>query len=374
VGGPHSGSFVFHADNTATGAVTDQRLVSPSVVLPGDGLPITLQYWNYQEIEDSTSGCWDAGILEISTNGGSSWTQLQNVVMLTDPYDGTVNTSSNPLSGLQGWCGDPDPWIESVVNLDAYAGQTAQFRFRLGTDGSVSHDGWDVDDVVVQSCIPDSPDFILSANPDSFPICAGDNAEYTVNVDPIVGFSNPVTLEATGNPAGSTTAFDPNPVTPPGTSLLTISNTGGVPAGSYPITISGSATGSPGHQVDVTLDVVVPAVPPTLTAPANNAVDQPLRPVFQWTAAAGASSYGLEVDDDPGFASPAISETGIAGTTFTPGSNLEEGTTYYWRVFGENLCGAGAASTVFSFETLSAMPFSDGFESGDTSAWSLTVP
>jgi len=163
-------------------------------------------------------------------------------------------------------------------------------------------------------------------------------------------------------------------VIPGGSSELTIGNTGAVPGGSYPITISGTATGSPGHQIDVMLDVVVPAAPPTLTAPANGAVDQPLRPVFQWTAVSGASSYGLEVDDDPAFGSPAIAETGIAGTTFTPDSNLEEGTTYYWRVFGENLCGAGAASTVFSFETLSVMPFSDGFESGDTSAWSLTVP
>jgi len=43
-------------------------------------------------------------------------------------------------------------------------------------------------------------------------------------------------------------------------------------------------------------------------------------------------------------------------------------------VFSENLCGLGAPSTVFSFETLSLMPFADGFESGDTSAWSATVP
>jgi hypothetical protein len=29
---------------------------------------------------------------------------------------------------------------------------------------------------------------------------------------------------------------------------------------------------------------------------------------------------------------------------------------------------------VFSFTTESLMPFADGFESGDTSAWSATVP
>ena len=39
-----------------------------------------------------------------------------------------------------------------MVNLDAYAGQTARFRFRLGSDSSVSREGWYLDDVKVQSC------------------------------------------------------------------------------------------------------------------------------------------------------------------------------------------------------------------------------
>jgi hypothetical protein len=367
-----SGSWVYHANDTAS--VTDQRLVSPAVTLPASGLPITLQYWNYQSIEDSSSTtCWDAGILEISTNGGTTWTQLATSVLLTDPYDGTVNTSGNPLSGLQGWCGDPDPWIESVGNLDAYAGQTAQFRFRLGTDSSVGHDGWELDSVIVQSCVPAAPDFTLGVTPDTVQICPGDNAEYTVNVGAIGGFSDPVTLAASGNPAGTTVGFSPNPVTPPGSSLLTVGNTGGVSGGSYPMTISGTA-GILSHEAFVTLEVLAPAAAPTLTAPANGAINQPLRPVFQWNAAAGADSYWLEVDDDAAFGSPAIAEAGILGTTYTPTADLEDSTTYYWRVTSENLCGLGGTSTVFSFTTMSLLPFEDGFESGDTSAWSSTVP
>ena len=59
---------------------------------------------------------------------------------------------SNPLAGLQAWCGDPQDWLNSIVNLSAYAGQTVQFRFRLGSDNGVSREGWTIDDVVVQSC------------------------------------------------------------------------------------------------------------------------------------------------------------------------------------------------------------------------------
>ena len=73
--------------------------------------------------------------------------------LLTDPYNGAVSGSfSNPLAGLQAWCGDPQDWLNSIVNLSAYAGQTVQFRFRLGSDNGVSREGWTIDDVVVQSC------------------------------------------------------------------------------------------------------------------------------------------------------------------------------------------------------------------------------
>jgi hypothetical protein len=362
----------FHANDPST--TSDQRLASPAVVLPSGSSPLTLQFWNWQLMEDRTGGCYDGGLVEISTNGGTTWTHLPNVLMLTDPYDGPVTG----LGNLDGWCDDlgapATQWKKAVVDVDAYAGQTAQFRFRLGSDSSVSREGWYIDDVVVQSCVPAAPDFTLGATPDTAQICAGDNAEYTVNVGAIGGFINPVTLAASGNPAGTTASFTPNPVTPPGSSLLTIGNTSGVAGGSYIIAIDGAASGSSGHSVQVALEVVTVAAAPTLTAPVNGAIDQPLRPVFQWTAAAGASSYVIEVDDDPAFGSPAIAETGIVGTTYTPTADLEDSTTYYWRVASENLCGPGGTSTVFSFTTMSLLPFEDGFESGDTSAWSTTVP
>jgi bacillopeptidase F (M6 metalloprotease family) len=124
---------------------------------------ITLQFWNYQEMEDAGSGCYDGSILEISTDGGTTWTKLDNTVLQTDPYDGLISsTFNNPLSGEEAWCGDPQDWLRSVVDLDAYAGETVQFRFRLGTDSSVDHPGWDIDDVWVQSCVPEGTDDIFA--------------------------------------------------------------------------------------------------------------------------------------------------------------------------------------------------------------------
>jgi hypothetical protein len=87
----YSGASSYYAVDPST--TSDQRLDSPVVVLPGGSNPLTLQFWNWQLMEDKTSGCWDGGEVEISTDGGSTWTPLPDAVMLTDPYDG-------PTTGL----------------------------------------------------------------------------------------------------------------------------------------------------------------------------------------------------------------------------------------------------------------------------------
>ena len=148
---PASGGNAVLAVDVIT--TSDQRLISPPIALPTGQSPITLQFWNDQTLEDRTGGgCWDGGLLEISTNNGSSWTQLPNAAMLTQPYDGALN--AGPASGSQAWCGDPVPYTRSIVDIDSFAGQTVRLRWRLSTDGSVGRlpHGWYVDDIRVQSC------------------------------------------------------------------------------------------------------------------------------------------------------------------------------------------------------------------------------
>ncbi|MGB3713689.1 MAG: hypothetical protein WA996_04590 [Candidatus Promineifilaceae bacterium] len=147
----HSPVQSYHATDVPT--VSDQQLVSPEIQLPVGENPLTLEFWNWQELEERPGGCFDGAILEITTDSGANWNQVPNSSLLTDPYDGPVSTTySNPLGGLDAWCGDPPDWLESVVDLNAYTGETVQFRFRVGTDSSESREGWYIDDMVVQSC------------------------------------------------------------------------------------------------------------------------------------------------------------------------------------------------------------------------------
>jgi len=143
----HSGVTSFYATDVST--VSDQQLDSLDFALPA--IPgITLEFWSWQEVEDRSGGCFDGGIVEASTDGGSNWTQLPDMVMLTLPYDGPVSTSfSNPIGGQDAWCGDPRDWSQHVVDLTTYAGQTVKLRFRMATDSSVSREGWYIDDVRV---------------------------------------------------------------------------------------------------------------------------------------------------------------------------------------------------------------------------------
>jgi hypothetical protein len=147
----HSGNFSWLSVPAAV--QSDQQLVSPSVAIPTGETPVSLVYWNHQTMESNgPTGCFDAGNLEISTNGGSTWTQI-TTGLLTDPYDGLVDAGNVALGGRQGWCGDPQDWTKSVVNLAPYAGQTVKFRFRLGSDTGTTREGWYLDDIQVTSCV-----------------------------------------------------------------------------------------------------------------------------------------------------------------------------------------------------------------------------
>ena len=143
---------------------SDQYLVSPPILLPSiSESPISLSYWNFQDIEANdgvfTDACWDGGLLEISTDGGANYTQIFSSQIIEDPYNGTItDNDDSPISGLNAWCATSavpatgDQTDITIADLDSFAGQTVQFRFRLGTDNAVGAEGWYLDNVTVQGC------------------------------------------------------------------------------------------------------------------------------------------------------------------------------------------------------------------------------
>jgi uncharacterized repeat protein (TIGR01451 family) len=117
----------------------DDRLVSPVYDL-GVGSP-SLQFWHWVMLQDG----FDGGVLEISTDGGGSWTDLGPDIV-TGGYDGAL-FGDNPIAGRDAWTGVHEQWRQVVVDLTPWAGQTAQFRWRLTSDSATALDGWWIDDI-----------------------------------------------------------------------------------------------------------------------------------------------------------------------------------------------------------------------------------
>ena len=128
-----------------------------------------------------------------------------------------------------------------------------------------------------------SPDFTLSTSPASQTVTQGGSTSYTATVTSVNGFSAATSLSVSGLPSGATGSFAPNPVTPPAggsaSSTLSVTTAAGTPAGSYPLTLTGTS-GALSHTTSVTLvvqaagggnQVLTYSAAPGLAIPDNNA-------------------------------------------------------------------------------------------------------
>jgi len=110
------------------------------------------------------------------------------------------------------------------------------------------------------------------------------------------------------------------------------------------------------------------------TAPADGATDQLKELELIWGTSQDAASYKFCYDTLDNNSCDA-SWTNVGGSTSTQVGNLDEDTTYFWQVQAVNPAGTTEADhgEWWHFRTL-GLPFDDGFESGDTGAWSTTIP
>ncbi|MFI1539565.1 glycoside hydrolase family 9 protein [Streptomyces anandii] len=103
-----------------------------------------------------------------------------------------------------------------------------------------------------------APDFSVGASPASGTVTAGSSATTTVNTSVTSGSAQSVSLSASGLPGGATASFSPSSVTAGANSTLTVTTDSTTPAGSYPVTIKGTAA-SGSHTTTYTLTVNTPA-------------------------------------------------------------------------------------------------------------------
>jgi PGF-pre-PGF domain-containing protein len=102
----------------------------------------TLKFYTKYNIEYG----WDFGYVQVSTNNGSSWTQLA----------GTGTTTYRDGGAYVGFPGSPaytgvvSSWTQETVNLTPYVGNNILLRFRYITDWYYAERGWFIDDISIE--------------------------------------------------------------------------------------------------------------------------------------------------------------------------------------------------------------------------------
>jgi exo-1,4-beta-D-glucosaminidase len=151
-------------------------------------------------------------------------------------------------------------WNDNDVTLWPGESETLTATYNSADLGSatpvVSVSGWNMPkiDVVANGGGATTNDFSIAASPASGSVTAGSSATTTIATTVTSGNAQTVQLSAAGLPSGATASFSPASVTAGGGSTMTIATTPAVTAGTYPITVTGSAA-SGSHTATYTLTV-----------------------------------------------------------------------------------------------------------------------
>jgi Zn-dependent metalloprotease len=350
----HSGSHFLYADDWP-GTITDTyAAMSSSVILPASA------YLHFAHAYGFESGSYDGGVLEYSTNGGTTWTDAGSLFDYNS-YTGTIGSCcGNPLAGRSGFVNDSHGYISSRLNLNSLAGQSVRFRWRMGLDNSFYNWGWWLDDVRLYTCSPAatspsaatliSPSGMISTAGPTYKWNAVSNANwYYLWIDNWSGshvFDNWYAASQVGCTTGIGTCFITPPVTLTTTSYNWYIQTWG-PGGYGPWSAA--------------MTVSVSFGPPAATLLSPSGGTTTTTPTYKWNAVSSSTDYHLWVDGASGNVVNqwyTAAQAGCGGGTgicsATPSTSLANAN-YKWYIQTYNTSGYGPWSTEQLF-TVTATP------------------
>jgi len=134
---PYSGAYELYGGRAAL--LFNKCTMASPVTLGADA---ELSFWTWYEIED----LWDFGFVQISTDGGSTWTSLENSDTTSDH-----DPSAHPdvLANLPGFTGSSEGWVQETFDLGAYEGESVLVRFLYVTDWATELTGFFVDEIAI---------------------------------------------------------------------------------------------------------------------------------------------------------------------------------------------------------------------------------
>jgi subtilisin family serine protease len=143
------------------------------------GATLQFRHWIDSELDPAyPTQAYDGGIVEISTNAGTTYKQIAPVgdypYLVHEHVNSTWTNEIRIFAGTGGW-------QQAAFDLGAYAGRDARLRFRFGSDWNTEREGWYIDDVTVLN--GGDTNLWLSAAPTNGAVAAGGSNAVSVIVD-----------------------------------------------------------------------------------------------------------------------------------------------------------------------------------------------
>jgi serine protease AprX len=202
-------------------SVSDKRLDSPHFTFfEVFNARLTFRHnFNLEASDTDPNVGFDGGVLEISTDGGSTFQYIPSSAFLMGGYNRTISTNrGSPIAGLQAWSGNSEGFITSVVNLP-FVVTDGRLRWRMASDTSGSNEGWRVDTVNTTYCqgppCSPTPTATATATPTAMP-SATPTATATATTTPSATTTTTPTATARPTPTARPAATPrPRPTPPP---------------------------------------------------------------------------------------------------------------------------------------------------------------
>ncbi|MEZ4789769.1 MAG: M12 family metallo-peptidase [Flavobacteriales bacterium] len=303
---------------TVNGASGPFLVTQPNTAVSWAGLSTQTVTWDVANTTASPVSCANVDIL-LSTDGGLTY---PTTIVTATPNDGTQTIT--------------------VPNI-----ATTTARIMVRANGNIFYD---ISNTNFTITVPSTPDYTMTVTSNTASVCQPTAATYGIQIGQVLAYNSPVTLSTSGLPGAASVSFSTNPVTPAGTSTLTVSNTAGITPGSYPFTLNAASASGP-KSLALTLVVGTQPAAVTLAQPANGATGVAPGSALTWNASALATGYTVHIATNAGMSPLVETATGVVGTSYAPTIADQGMTTYYWTVTADNDCGSSAASSVRSFTT-----------------------
>ena len=350
----HGGS---HCVKNTYGTNNTNILVETGILdLSSTSAPI-LEFWHIAKTENGYDKCY----IEISTNGGSSYTALP-----ASSYEGPSGQYSSKIyfdeGSYSGWGGSisNSSWKMETFDLSSYKTTNVRIRFKLTSDGSVQHDGWFIDDIrIYNRCnIPSAQtESAITINSATLNWTDGTGSYWDIYV----------TSSGGAAPSQSTT--------PTANDLSTKSYnwSGGSAATTYDWYVrsdceqnnTGTSSWLGPHSFTTATGKATNPTP----ANASTGVATTAK-TLDWDDVTNATGYHISVGTSSG-GTQIVNNASASSSSYTVSSDWNYNTTYYWTVT-TNFSGSSVVGDEWHFTTtcgIASSPYTQDFTSWSPSCW-----